>query len=73
MIRKLHFHKIQKFLQKNKGILGMVGIVCNPNIQRQKWGVGRHRKFFQVTWDCMARPGLQIKKEVKREKEMRST
>lgn len=50
----------------------MVGIVCNPNIQRQKWGVGRHRKFFQATWDYMARPGLQIKKEVKREKEMRS-
>lgn len=50
----------------------MVGIVCNPNIQRQKWGVGRHHKFFQATWDYMARPGLQIKKEVKREKEMRS-
>lgn len=39
-MHKLHFHKIQKFLQKNKWMLGMVGIVCNPNIQRQKWGAG---------------------------------
>lgn len=68
---KLHFHKIQKFLQKIKGCWGWQALCATPTSRGRSRGQG-HCKFFQATWDYTARPGLQIQKEVKREKEMRN-
>lgn len=48
----------------------MVGMVCNPNIQRQNWGVGGTANLRTPRTTHKTRSSS--KKEVKREKEVKS-